>query len=117
MLSLDQIEKITNPFDLLRVDMLDDLAEEPEEERIRLSTALIIKASQLGIQKQFEQLFKAYTKALDKISADYTRENAKKRSAISLDFDANGRPLSSVDNFLQVLENDITSPDAPQVKQ
>lgn len=106
MLSLEQIEKITNPFDLLRVDMLDDLAEEPEEERIRLSTALIIKANQLGIQKQFEQLFKAYTKALDKISADYTRENAKKRSAISLDFDANGRPLSSVDNFLQVLEND-----------
>lgn len=78
---------------------------EPEE-RARLQAVLEIRAQELGLMKQFKSVMKAYIVADEQLAAEYKRINAWRRSNIVLDFDGNGRPLASIDNFLQVIEHD-----------
>lgn len=76
------------------------------EERARISALIETKAKEYGLQQQFKSVMKAYNEAEKQIADEYKRENARKRSAVNLDFDGKGVPLASIDNFLQVLEND-----------
>lgn len=78
---------------------------EPEE-RARLSALLEMRADELGIKKEFKSVMKAYAAADEELAKEYKRANAKRKAAIDLDFDGNGRPVASINNFLQVLEND-----------
>ena len=78
---------------------------EPEE-RARLQAIMELRAQDLGLAKQFKTVMKAYAAADEQLAAEYKRINARRRSKVDLDFDGNGRPLASINNFLQVLEND-----------
>lgn len=78
---------------------------EPEE-RERLSTLLSIRAKELGLQQEFKTVMKAYNAADEQLAREYKKANAKRRAKIDLDFDGNGRPIASINNFLNVLEND-----------
>ena len=92
---------------LLQRDTLLSLMDIQEpEERARLSTMLEIRAKEMGLQKEFKSVLKAYIAADEDLAKEWKRANARKRASIDLDFDGNGRPLASINNFLQVLEND-----------
>ena len=77
-----------------------------DEEKARVTAMLELRAKELGMQQQFKKVMKAYNDADEQLAKEYKKNNAKKHSAINLDFDGNGRPISSIDNFLQVIEND-----------
>ena len=79
--------------------------DEPEE-RARLQAIMELRAQELGIQKQFKTVIKAYTAAEQQLAAEYKKINSKLQSTIDLDFDGNGRAIPSTNNFLQILEND-----------
>jgi len=79
--------------------------EEPEEKE-RLQALLEYHAQTLGIEKQFRRVIKQFNKAQQNLADYYRRENAKQRATIDLEFDGTGRPLSTVENFMRVLEND-----------
>ena len=92
---------------LLQQDVFLSLLEVQEpEERARLSALLELRAKEMGLQKEFKTVLKAYIQADEELAKEWKRANAKKRAKIDLDFDGNGRPVSSINNFLQVLEND-----------
>lgn len=91
---------------LKRETLLSILDIQEPEERARLSALLELRAKEMGLQKEFKTVLKAYIQADEELAKEWKRANAKKRARIDLDFDGNGRPLSSINNFLQVLEND-----------
>ena len=80
--------------------------EEDEPEKARLLGLYKARAKELNLEKELSDVIKAYNKADKALANEYKRENAKRNSKIKLDFDGNGKPLSTVDNFVQVLEND-----------
>ena len=80
--------------------------EEDEPEKARLLGLYKARAKELNLEKELSDVIKAYNKADKALASEYKRENAKRNSKISLDFDGNGKPLNTVDNFVQVLEND-----------
>ena len=83
--------------------------QEPEE-RARLSALLELRAKEMGLQKEFKTVLKAYIQADEELAKEWKRANAKKRARIDLDFDGNGRPLASINNFLQTFSiNSIKS--------
>ena len=87
---------------LLQQDVFLSLLEVQEpEERARLSALLELRAKEMGLQKEFKTVLKAYIQADEELAKEWKRANAKKRARIDLDFDGNGRPLASINNFLQ----------------
>ena len=92
---------------LLSKDLMYALQEisEPEEKE-RLQALLELRARDLNIEKQFRRVIKQYNTAQEHLADYYRRQNAKQRATIDLDFDGTGRPLSTVENFLRVIEND-----------
>lgn len=95
------------PFMLLSKELMYSLQEidEPEEKE-RLQALLELRAKDLNIEKQFRRVIKQFNVAQKNLADYYRRENAKQRSTIDLEFDGTGRPLSTVENFLRVIEND-----------
>ena len=79
--------------------------QEPDE-RARISALMEIRAKELGLQQQFRTVLKAYTEADEQLAREYKAANRRRRLKIDLDFDGNGKPLASINNFLQVIEND-----------
>lgn len=95
------------PMDFLEKDLYYSLQEiEEPEERTRLEALLEYQAGQVGMAKQFRTILKQYNAAQKSLADMYTRENAKRNATINLDFDGSGRPMSTVENFLRVIEND-----------
>lgn len=82
------------------------LSIEYPEERERLTALLEIKAQEFGLEQQFKKVMKAYNAANEELAREYKRQNAVFNSPINLDFDGNGKPICSIDNFVQVIEND-----------
>ncbi len=80
--------------------------EEDELEKARLIGIYKARAKELGLEKELKEIIKAYNKADEALAKEYKRKNAKNNSNLDLDYDGNGRPLATVDNFVQVLEND-----------
>lgn len=96
-----------SPEALLSQDLFYSVLEIAEpEERARMTALLEVRAQELGLKQQFRTVMKAYNAAQEQLAAEYKRANARRRQTIELDYDGNGRPLSSINNFLQVLEND-----------
>ena len=101
----EQIQEMTT-VELLSQDMLYSLTEEPEEERARLAALFTIRAKELGIEKQFEKVLKAYNSACDKLSKEYTRKSRQANLGLELETDSYGKPMSTIDNFVKILEED-----------
>lgn len=90
-------------------DLLYSLLEIPNlEEKERLQALLELKARDVGVEKQFVRVMKQYNAAQASMARYYTAQNARRKAAIDLDFDGNGKPLSTIENFLRVLEKDAT---------
>lgn len=106
MLTDEQIQVIATPEQLLNTNLLLDLCEERPEDQARLAALMAIKAKEFGVQQEFKSVLKAFNKANESLAKEYKRTNAKLRCGVDLDFDANGRPVASIDNFVKVLEGD-----------
>lgn len=79
--------------------------EEPENQA-RIKGLFVAKAKEYGLAKEMRDTIKAYTKAEKQLSDEYKRNFAKEHTAINLDFDGQGKPLNTIENFVKVLEND-----------
>lgn len=105
MINEESIIMLT-PEAMFSREMFLELMDEPEEERTRLSALLQLKAKELGIEKEFKAVMKSYNEADKKLAAEYKRSWMVQKSSIPLDFDGKGNPLSSIENYVKVFEND-----------
>lgn len=106
MLTENNIMQIDSPEKLLNQDLLYDWLEEQPEDRERLAAFLMIKAKEFGVQKEIQSVLRAYAKAEKKLAEQYNRDFARENAEIQIDFDGHGKPLVTVDNFLQILKYD-----------
>lgn len=97
---------IMTPEAIFSRELMLELMDEEPEERSRLSALISLKAKELGVEKEFKAVMKSYNEADRKLAAEYKRSWQKEHSKIQLDFDGNGKPLSSIDNFVKVFEGD-----------
>lgn len=74
-------------------------------ERARLQGIMEYKAKQAGLATQFRSVIKAYQTIEKQLASEFSKEAAKE-SGIELDYDGQGKAMSTVDNFLKVIEND-----------
>ena len=72
---------------LKRETLLSLLDIQEPEERARLSALLELRAKEMGLQKEFKTVLKAYVQADEELAKEWKRANAKKRARIDLDFD------------------------------
>lgn len=103
----EQQIKEMDQYDLLDRNTLLDLQEiEEPEERVRISSLLMVRARQLKVEKDMAKALDAYNKAQKNLEETYTRQYAETHPGLPLSMDGHGRPLCTVDNFLCILEND-----------
>lgn len=95
-----------DPQVLFAPEILDALFQvKNKAERSRLQGLMEFKAKQAGLLTQFKSVLKAYAAIEKQLAAEFAEEESKK-SGVQLAFDGSGRPLTTVDNFLCVVEND-----------
>lgn len=96
-----------SPAAMLSRDFLDSIfdIQEPEE-RARVRSLAEIRAKELGILSQFKKTVKSFNELDQEIAGEYTAANRKRFSSVELDYDSTGRPVTSIDNFLRILEGD-----------
>lgn len=103
----DKIIEKSTPKMLLSEDFLYSLLEIKEpENKVRLQALAKIKAKDLGIDKEFKETLKEYNKVDKALADEYTKEYAEQHTDVKLEFDSSGKPIASIDNFLQVLKSD-----------
>lgn len=73
------------------------------EERKRMETLLLFRASDLGVKKDFMSVMKSYTDEDQKLAAEYKRTLEKYRG---LELDKKGKPLATIENFIRIFEKD-----------
>jgi hypothetical protein len=105
MIDEQSIVMLTPELMFSRDFMLELMDEEPEE-RARLSTLISLKAKELGVDKEFKSVLKSYNEADKKLAEEYNRQWRRENATIPLDFDGNGRPLPSIDNYVMVFNGD-----------
>lgn len=94
------------PMVLFSPEVLDSLFRiKNKAERSRLQGLMEYKAKDAGVLQQFKSVIKAYAAIEKQLAAEYAKE-AQAQSGIALDYDGQGRPLVTVDNFLKVIEAD-----------
>ena len=99
--------KMFTAYFLLSQELMYALQEiEDPEERARMEALCAYRAQELKMQDQFKKALKGYHDAEKNLADYYKRENAKQTVGIDLDFDGRGMPLSTVENFLRVIEGD-----------
>ena len=96
--------------DLLRSENVYMIQAQPVEVREQLKALYFARMQELKADKelkeQVKRMFKAFDVAEREMADAYTKENAKKNAEIALAFDGQGKPLSTIDNFLLILRND-----------
>lgn len=96
--------------DMLRSENIYAIQAEPAEIREQLKALYFARLSELNADKdlknQVKRMFKAFEIADKELADAYTRQNAKKNAEIPLAFDGQGKPMSTIDNFLMILRND-----------
>jgi predicted P-loop ATPase len=96
--------------DMLSTETICSIQAEPEEVREQLKALCFARLDELKATKdlkdQFKKVFKAYEKADKELADAYTRQNAKNNSSIPLSYDGQGKPMSTIDNFVMILRND-----------
>lgn len=94
------------PMVLFSPEVLDSLFRiKNKAERSRLQGLMEYKAKDAGVLQQFKSVIKAYSDIEKQLATEYAKE-AQAESGIALDYDGQGRPLVTVDNFLKVIEGD-----------
>lgn len=95
------------PLMLLQRSVFESLqAVDDPTEKARLQAVLEYRARQADVEKQFNAVMKSFNKVQKKLADSYKQDYARKGNPIDLDFDGSGRPLSTVENFVKVLEGD-----------
>ena len=96
--------------DMLSTEVICSIQAEPEEVREQLKALCFARLEELNATKdlknQFKKVFKAYENADRELAKAYTKQNAKNNMNIPLNFDGQGKPLSTIDNFVMILRND-----------
>ena len=96
--------------DMLSTEVICSIQAEPEEVREQLKALCFARLEELNATKdlknQFKRVFKAYENADRELAKAYTKQNAKNNMNIPLNFDGQGKPLSTIDNFVMILRND-----------
>lgn len=94
------------PMVLFSPEVLDSLFRiKNKAERSRLQGLMEYKAKEAGVLSQLKSVLKAYSSIEKQLAAEYAKE-AQAESGIALDYDGQGRPLVTVDNFLKIIEGD-----------
>lgn len=96
------------PRDMTSKPVIDALYNIDDDlEKARIKAAMMVRAKELNIEKQFAAIIKAYDDAEKKLAAEYTRANKKSTPhGIGLAYDGRGQPLNTIDNFLMVVRLD-----------
>ncbi|WP_337400152.1 virulence-associated E family protein [Congzhengia sp.] len=103
----EQTIKCLDADTIFSYNILDDIFDiEDELERTRLIAVYKAQAKKLKLDKELSEVIKAYNAANKKLAEQYARENEEFDTGIQLDYGGDGRVLSTVDNFLKVLERD-----------
>ena len=96
--------------DLLRSENIYAIQAEPAEVREQLKALYFARLAELNadreLKNQVKKMFKAFEQADKELADAYTRQNAKNNAEIPLTFDGQGKPMSTIDNFLTILRND-----------
>jgi predicted P-loop ATPase len=96
--------------DLLRSENIYAIQAEPVEVREQLKAQVFARLCELKADKelkdQVKRMFRAFDKADKELADAYTRQNAKDGAEIPLVYDGQGKPMSTIDNFLMILRND-----------
>lgn len=96
--------------DLISADTMYRVQEEPPEIKETLRALILSRMDDLSASKELKlqavKLFKAFDKAEKELAAQYTVENAQRSGSIPLTFDGQGKPMSTIGNFLLVLRMD-----------
>lgn len=107
---LEEAIKYMQIPDLLRQENVYTIQAEPEEIREQLKALYFARLSELKADKEIKEQVKRMFRALDKAEKEmadaYAREHAKQNGSIKLTFGSNGKPLTTIENFLQILRND-----------
>ena len=97
-------------LDLLKIDNVYAIQEEPIEVREQLKAMYIARLSELNADKelikQVKKMFQAFEKADQMLADEYTRQNAINNAEVPLALDGKGRPMATIDNFMLILRND-----------
>lgn len=94
------------PKVLLSVEVLDSLFRiRDKAERARLQGIMEYRAKEFGMASQFKSVIKAYQAIEKQLAAEFAKEAAQE-TGIELACDGQGKALSTVDNFLKVIEAD-----------
>lgn len=94
------------PMVLFSPEVLDALFQiRDKAERSRLQGLMEYKAKDAGVLPQLRSVLKAYAAVEKQLAAGWKQEEQAK-SGVALDFDGQGRPLVTVDNFVKILEKD-----------
>ncbi len=75
----------------------------PPEERKRMEVLLTLRASDLGVEKQFMSVIKTYSDEDQKLVRDY-KKTLKKYAGLELD--KKGKPLATIENYIKIFEKD-----------
>ena len=94
------------PKVLLSVEVLDSLFRiRDKAERARLQGIMEYRAKEFGMASQFKSVIKAYQAIEKQLAVEFAKEAAQE-TGIELACDGQGKALSTVDNFLKVIEAD-----------
>ncbi len=97
--------------EMLKSENIYTILSQPLEIREQLKAIYFARLQELKADKdlkdQIKRMFKAFDKAEREMADAYTKENARNNAEIALAFDGKGQPMSTIDNFLLILRNDV----------
>ena len=95
------------PSQILGRDVIDGIYDiEDELEKVRVKALVISRAKELKMERELTAVLKVYDKADKRLAEEYTRKNATANSRIFLNYDSQGKPLITIENFLAIIRND-----------
>lgn len=96
-----------SPQAILSREFFDDMydIQEPEE-RTRVQALAEVRAKELGCLTQFRKTVKQFNALDEQIAQEYTQQKRKLNPEMELDYGSNGRPVTSIQNFVKIIAND-----------
>lgn len=107
----EEIAVMTIP-ELLNMRNVYEMQEQPPEIKAQMRALYFARLQELKASKEvvdrFKEMFRSLDKAEKELADEYTRLNADTFSDVSLSYDGQGKPMATIDNFLNILRNDPT---------
>lgn len=101
----DRVIIALNPKTIFSRAIITEVLNESPEEQERLKALLNIKAKELGVQKEFQKVMRAYINADKALAEEYTKDS-KSIDGIGLDYDSAGKAIIKQKNFSKIFYND-----------